>query len=125
MPETDPEPAGGPPAPVAALQDLILGKWLTQAVSVAAKLGIADMLEDGPRACDELARANQVNEGALYRVLRAGQRGRLHRGGPPPVRPDAGGGAVAVRCPGIAAGGGDRWPARIGPGGPGASSTRA
>jgi hypothetical protein len=53
------------------LQDLILGKWVAQAVSVAAKLGIADLLQDGPRACDELARANQVDEPALYRVLRA------------------------------------------------------
>ena len=71
MPETGPGPAGGPPAPLAALQNLILGKWMAQAVSVAAKLGIADMLKDGPRACDELARANQVDEPTLYRVLRA------------------------------------------------------
>ena len=64
-------PAGGPPAPLLALQNLILGKWIAQAVSVAAKLGIADLLKDGPRDCDELARANQVDAAALYRVLRA------------------------------------------------------
>lgn len=60
-----------PLASLLALQDLILGKWASQAVSVAAKLGIADLLKDGPRACDELARANQVDAFALYRLLRA------------------------------------------------------
>jgi SAM-dependent methyltransferase len=63
--------AGPPPASFLALQNLILGKWASQAVSVAAKLGIADLLKDGPRGCGELARANQVDETALYRVLRA------------------------------------------------------
>jgi O-methyltransferase domain/Dimerisation domain len=69
--DTSLPPAGGPPAPLLALQDMILGKWIAQAVSVAAKLGIADLLKDGPRDCDELARANQVDAAALYRLLRA------------------------------------------------------
>jgi predicted transcriptional regulator len=64
-------PESSPRASFLALQDLILGKWLSQAVSVAARLGIADLLKDGPRDCDELARANQVDETALYRLLRA------------------------------------------------------
>jgi Dimerisation domain len=64
------EPRPQIPAPP-ALMDLITGKWASQAVFVAAKLGIADMLKDGPRECDEIARANQVDAGALYRVLRA------------------------------------------------------
>src|SRR5215472_8417582 len=69
----DGSPVGGgvPPASLQALQNLILGKWVSQAVSVAAKLGIADLLKDGPRTCDELARANQVDEAALFRLLRA------------------------------------------------------
>jgi hypothetical protein len=71
MPDRGSAPSGGPPAPWLALQDLILGKWIAQAVSVAAKLGIADLLKDGPRDCDELARANQVDAGALHRLLRA------------------------------------------------------
>jgi hypothetical protein len=50
---------------------MVLGKWIAQAVSVAAKLGIADLLRDGPRDCDELARANQVDTRALFRLLRA------------------------------------------------------
>ncbi|HEV2494911.1 MAG TPA: methyltransferase dimerization domain-containing protein [Terriglobia bacterium] len=31
------------------------GYWVSQAVYVAAKLGIADLLEKGPRICDDLA----------------------------------------------------------------------
>ncbi len=71
MPDAGPLPDGGPPAPLLALQNMVLGKWIAQAVSVAAKLGVADLLKDGPRDCDELARANQVDAAALYRVLRA------------------------------------------------------
>jgi len=37
----------------------------------AAKLKIADFLSGGPRPVSELARESQVNEDALYRVLRA------------------------------------------------------
>jgi SAM-dependent methyltransferase len=58
-------------APFLTLQDLIMGKWLAQAVGVAAKLGVADLLKDGPRSCEELADATQSNPTALYRVLRA------------------------------------------------------
>lgn len=71
MPHSEPVTDLGPPASCRALQNLILGKWVSQAVSVAAKLGIADLLKDGPRSCDELARANQVDESALFRLLRA------------------------------------------------------
>ena len=71
MPPSRNTPTDGPPAPLLGLQDLILGKWVAQAVSVAAKLGIADLLMDGPRDCDEMARANQVDADALYRLLRA------------------------------------------------------
>ena len=71
MPETGNSPTDGPPAPWLDLQNLILGKWVAQAVSVAAKLGIADLLKEGPRDCDEMARANQVDADALYRLLRA------------------------------------------------------
>ena len=48
MPDTGSVPADAPPAALVALQNMILGKWISQAVSVAAKLGIADMLKAGP-----------------------------------------------------------------------------
>jgi len=46
------------------------GLILHQTLYVAAKLGVADHLEDGSRSAAELARELNVNEGALYRVLR-------------------------------------------------------
>ncbi|HEV3120344.1 MAG TPA: methyltransferase [Isosphaeraceae bacterium] len=62
---------GASDPPALALLSMITGKWVAQALYVAAKLGIADMLVDGHVPCDELARANQVDERSLYRVLRA------------------------------------------------------
>jgi hypothetical protein len=38
---------------------------------VAAKLGIADLLKDSPKSCDELATATGTNAPSLYRLLRA------------------------------------------------------
>ncbi len=64
-------PESTPPAELTALHDMILGKWVAQALSFAAKLGIADSLKDGPKGCDELARMNQMDADSLYRVLRA------------------------------------------------------
>lgn len=40
-------------------------------ISIVARLSIADLLAGRPKPVSELARAAQVNEGALYRVLRA------------------------------------------------------
>src|SRR5689334_25074841 len=54
-----------------ALLQLITGFWLSQAIFVAAKLGIADLLAGGPKSVSELAHRTATNEQALYRVLRA------------------------------------------------------
>ncbi len=43
----------------------------SQAIHVAATLGIADLLEDGPRSADELAEATGTHATTLYRLLRA------------------------------------------------------
>jgi len=43
----------------------------SQAIHVAATLGIADLLEDGPRSIDELAQATGTHAPTLYRLLRA------------------------------------------------------
>ncbi len=50
---------------------LILGVAYTNLLYVAARLGIADLLKDGPKSADELARACEVHGPSLYRVLRA------------------------------------------------------
>ena len=39
----------------AALMQMLTGYWTTQVIYVAAKLGIADLLEHGPKTSDELA----------------------------------------------------------------------
>ncbi|HTE65031.1 MAG TPA: methyltransferase [Candidatus Binatia bacterium] len=54
-----------------ALVKMLTGSWVSQALYVAAKLGIADLLRDGPTSCTMLAEATQTHAGALYRVLRA------------------------------------------------------
>ena len=53
------------------MNQLIRGYWTTQAIFVAAELGIADLLGDGPRQPDELAKSAGVRADMLYRVLRA------------------------------------------------------
>jgi C-methyltransferase len=58
------------PAP-AAMSELIVGQWVSQAVSAAAQLGIADALAAGPLPLDELAGRLQVDPKALGRLLRA------------------------------------------------------
>ena len=54
-----------------ALRRLVNGYQVTQAIHVAATLGIADLLRDGPLASDELAAETQTHAPSLRRVLRA------------------------------------------------------
>jgi len=58
------------PADVQILQ-MALAPFATQALYVAAKLGIADLLSAGPKTAEELAVATETHERSLYRVLRA------------------------------------------------------
>ncbi len=59
------------PSPQDQVAQLASGYWHTQAIYVAAKLGIADALTEGPRTAEELATATQAHPRALYRLLRA------------------------------------------------------
>ncbi len=52
------------------LQQLIQGFMVPQCIYVTAKLGIADLLKDGPRSSEELAKATGTHASSLYRVLR-------------------------------------------------------
>src|SRR5437870_3317840 len=45
--------------------------WVSQAIYVAAKLGIADLLAEGPRKVEELAVTTHTHPASLYRLLRA------------------------------------------------------
>jgi hypothetical protein len=53
------------------LARMIGGYQVTQALHVAAVLGIADLLAEGQRTSDELAAATGADAPALYRLLRA------------------------------------------------------
>jgi hypothetical protein len=68
--ETD-EPPMDPPMAAARMMELSTGTWISQAVSVAAELGLADTLVDGPRLVDDIAAAVGANAPSLYRLMRA------------------------------------------------------
>ena len=58
-------------SPAGQLLSLITGYWISQAVCVAAELGIADLLDKRGRPIDDLALATNSNPDALYRLMRA------------------------------------------------------
>ena len=47
------------------------GYWLSKALFCAAKAGVADLLEEGPRTVDSIAAAAGVHGESLHRILRA------------------------------------------------------
>ena len=57
-------------SPIAQLLTYIAGKTYTHLVSVAAKLGIADLLADGPKSVEQLSIATETHSPSLYRILR-------------------------------------------------------
>jgi len=65
--ETGSRNGNSPPA----LFQIATGYWLSQAVYVAAKLGLADLLKDRPRSCHELAAVTGTDPRCLFRLLRA------------------------------------------------------
>jgi hypothetical protein len=69
QPETN-QPNQAMPPQLAMLQ-MVSGYWVSQSIYVATKLGIADLLKDSPKSCDELATATGTHAPSLYRVLRA------------------------------------------------------
>ena len=50
---------------------MISGFRVSRAIYVAAKLGIADLLKDGPKSSEELARLTSTHPPSLHRVMRA------------------------------------------------------
>lgn len=57
--------------PEVALTQIMFGALAAQALYVPAKLGIADLLADGPKSVEELATATDTHAPSLYRILRA------------------------------------------------------
>jgi hypothetical protein len=65
--ETD-RPAAPPPSMM--IMQMAMGALMTQALGVAAKLGVADILADGHKNIAEIAADSGTHEQSLYRILR-------------------------------------------------------
>jgi len=63
-------PSGEERAAAAALLPMIWGLHISRAVYLAAELGVADLLAEGPRTAATLAEVTRTDEPSLYRVLR-------------------------------------------------------
>lgn len=57
-------------SPVERLRHLVIAGRVTQGITVAATLGIADLPRDGPRTVEDLATAAGAHAPSLYRILR-------------------------------------------------------
>lgn len=53
------------------LNQMMTGYWLSQAIYVAAKLGLSDLLHQEPQTAAQLAAKTNVQKEALFRLLRA------------------------------------------------------
>jgi hypothetical protein len=62
-------PASLPPEVV--ILQMLTGKWVSQALTVAARLGVADPLAKGPLTAAQLAEATGAHPRSLHRLLRA------------------------------------------------------
>lgn len=58
------------PPPLQMLQ-FISGFWVARCIYVVAKLGLADLINDGPKTAEQLAAASDTHAPSLFRVLRA------------------------------------------------------
>jgi hypothetical protein len=69
MVQSNPGPQSAPPH--LQLFQQITGFWVTQALAVAAQLGVADHMQEGTHASADLAGEVGAHPAALYRLLRA------------------------------------------------------
>src|ERR1700747_57132 len=52
------------------LFEMVIGKWISQALGTVVELGVPDRLGKGARRCSDIAREAGVSEDGLYRLLR-------------------------------------------------------
>ena len=57
--------------PYEVLFQMVIGKWISQALGAIVEIGVPDQLAKGPRQCSFLAGEAGVSEDGLYRLLRA------------------------------------------------------
>jgi hypothetical protein len=71
MSQDTPEQVSEEIPPAKKLMQMIFGFVTTQAISVAASLSLADLLEDGAKSAEELAQLTGTQARPLYRILRS------------------------------------------------------
>lgn len=57
--------------PYDSLFQMIVGKWISQAIGTVVEIGVPDQFAKGARQCSDIAREAGVSEDGLYRLLRA------------------------------------------------------
>lgn len=60
-----------PMRPYDVLFQMVIGKWISQALGAIVEIGVPDQLAERARQCSDLARNAGVSEDGLYRLLRA------------------------------------------------------
>jgi len=58
-------------SPQHVLRQLVTGYWISQSIFSVAKLGVADVLRNGPLSCQAIAAELDAHPGSLYRLMRA------------------------------------------------------
>src|SRR5947207_10466728 len=57
--------------PHEVLFQMVIGKWISQALGTIVEIGVPDQLAKGARRCSDIAREAGVSEDGIYRLLRA------------------------------------------------------
>jgi hypothetical protein len=70
MPTGDKETEAPQPSPQEVVLGLALGYLPSRGLHVVNQLGVADLLKEGPRSIEDLARATGAHQQSLYRLLR-------------------------------------------------------
>ena len=60
-----------PSRPYEVLFQMVIGKWISQALGTVVEIGIPEQLAKGARRCSDIAREAGVSEDGIYRLLRA------------------------------------------------------
>lgn len=71
MPDPEHSHDGDETALATELLDIVNSSWKSQAICVAARLGIADLLRDGPLPAEDIAAASRCDAPSLLRLMRA------------------------------------------------------
>ena len=58
-----------PPRPYEVLFQMVIGKWISQALGTIVEIGVPDQLAKGARRCSDIAREAGVSEDGIYSLL--------------------------------------------------------